>query len=276
MGKKLTETNAIDEIEAFRFGMDEDAHENRVFSANKRDNLYQRIAAAYGIANQLHSDTDLLDFVLKEHGLKRDARKGTNPWVPCVNVLFGKWKEADKSGAKRKDRTFNPDRSAWKYASTFRYLGEHQVQPDKAYEYISEFNMRAYGKGLIGIQKADKDAFGSIVPEQPDEIDDLRFFLEKAEPVDVSNVHELLAGAPVESGEFIAVWGHVVEGKLRLFGALPKGGRKAASRAAIEAAKDVKRFINEEISFKEKKRKKTPTYPRSVSDTVYAPFRKED
>lgn len=114
-------------IEGFRDGWVQSkgarAKENKAFAANKRDKLYRTIQAAYIIAADLMkpSNKALLDELLARHGLKRDKRKGSNPWVATVNLLFGSWVEA--KGVK--PRSFQVDRSAWKYAASFRFFDEH-------------------------------------------------------------------------------------------------------------------------------------------------------
>jgi len=249
--------------------------ENKIFASNKRAKLYQTIQTAYGIAAELMKPENeaVLLALLAKHGLKRDERKGSNPWVAPVNLLFGTWVEA--KGVK--SRAFKADRSAWKYAASFRFFHEHRWPHNEIAERLANHTSNflgksQFGKGLIATQKEDAYRHSRDDADVQDDNNQLKRFIARALPIAELPKHDALIN---DGGErrFVALWGIVVDQTVLVYGELPKRSGAVLAQA-LKAARELEQYmdamqINAEKSPAKRKDPRTPKLiPRYLPPNV--------
>lgn len=213
---------------------------------NNRKALYQTIQQGYIIGSELMLPQNVAELarLLDTHGLQ-PAREGTNKWMPVTNLLFGTW-QVNKETHKRE---FIPDRSAKKYANSFRYFHESEWQPDRIAAILMDENGvenrigKHFGKGLVGTERAD------IYEHRKEEQDERekhrkeqvrRFWEGGLGFVPAGNAsRDLLATLPAQDWTFVALWGVKMGTDIMLYGPMPTPYWDSAAsngqRAIIEA-----------------------------------------
>lgn len=219
--------------------------ENRL-KVNNRKALYQTIQDGYIIASELMLPQNAAELarLLAKHGLQ-PARGNSNPWMPITNLLFGSWVRGKDTTRK----TFRPDRSAKKYANSFRYFAESEWEATRIREILIDENGienrigKHFGKGLVGTERAD---IYQHRKEEQDERDKhrkaqvKRFWEGGLGFIPAGNAsRELLATLPAQDWQFVALWGVKMGTDIMLYGPLPTPYWDSAAsngeRAIIEA-----------------------------------------
>lgn len=264
--------SGIAAVEGFRDGLRSKQNalreRNRTFSANKRDMLYLNIQDAYKVALQLMKaeNEDVLNALLARNGLKRDNRKGSNPWVAPVNLLFGKWVKTQRAGA----GVSKPDRSAWKYAASFRYFYEHDWQATEIAAQLGKHHPRGlggrrpFGRELVATQKEDAFKHGKQDANTQDHNKALKRFVERALPLAEVDKHAALINDGVKR-QFVALWGIVLDGKVHVFGELPNRAEGVLSHA-LKAAGELDEYMKalEQNATKPPAKQNDPRTPKLV------------
>lgn len=277
-------------VEDFREGVANDATKFRKeagrLTVNKREALYANIQEAYCIGLELldPANTETFDALLAKHGLKRDPRKGSNPWMPVANLLFGKWVE-DKEAAD--GWRFKPDFSAKKYAPSFRYFQEHQwdrelivdgLRDPTTYKLVN-FG-KGFGKGLVGTEKlgrhehrdnADDDQ--SVEEREADTNRDK--FWNLGTPLGTIKINDMTNRA-VDDLEYVALWGIARTDRnpriIEIYGELRGVEYSRTVKSYLDKAeKELRPFLRKHVQ-EGKPIRKGNTKPKLLNDNILKPL----
>jgi len=128
---------------------------DRAVGLAKQQAVYERAAFAYGVVIEALKPERTAEYSreLLLHQVKR-AKEGDNVMLPAVRCIYGKFlpnKPRVRYMTSAELVEWQVDKSGEKYASVFAYLSMMGVTPDKAAEFMSNFDHDVHGKGIRGI-----------------------------------------------------------------------------------------------------------------------------
>lgn len=277
-------------VEDFREGVANDAEKFRKeagrLAVNKREALYAKIQEAYCIGLELldPANAETFDKLLAKHGLKRDPRKGSNPWMPVANLLFGRWvedKEADDGWR------FKPDFSAKKYAPSFRYFQEHQWDRDLIVDGLRDPTTyklvdfgKGFGKGLVGTEKISRyehrdnpDDDQSVEDKEADTNRDR--FWNLGTPLGTIEINDM-TNRSVDDLEYVALWGIARTDRnprvIEIYGELRGIEYSRTVKAYLDKAeKELRPFLRKHVR-EGKPIRKGNTKPKLLNDNILKPL----
>lgn len=232
-------TRLMNKVEQFREGVKKSTIDAQVaatsLSVAKREGLYAMLQEAFVIASELMQpeNTEVLDKLLKQYGIKKDGRPGTNPWMAVVNLLFVRLAKGKKGKV-----VVVVDRSAKKYAPVFLCMDKKEVPPEEAADYIMAFDDGNHGRALKGLEKAGRSLNG----KEPDEMQGLQrinHMLKFATPLAVFPRDEM-TNRPMNDGEFFTLWGRLIGSNVHVYGELYsiKGSNSRVVQYLYKASKE--------------------------------------
>jgi len=123
-------------------------------TVNGRRAVWENVAEAALIAQKILKPENKTDYhaALKARNMPVPESKKVNPFGPVVKLLYGEW-TVDQTNV------FEANRSAEKYACVFRYFYDHRDKYDNItliVDHIATYNDPVHGRGLRGIEKADR------------------------------------------------------------------------------------------------------------------------
>lgn len=280
-------------VEDFREGVANDAKKFRKeanrLTVNKREALYAKIQEAYCIGLELldPANAEMFDKLLGKHGLKRDPRKGSNPWMPVANLLFGKWVEDEEA---EDGWRFQPDFSAKKYAPSFRYFQEHGWDRELIVDELRDrttLELVDFGKldgksqkGLIGTEKWGRyehrdnpDDDQSLEDKDADTTRDR--FWNLGTPLGTIKINDM-TNRSVDDLEYVALWGIARTDRnprvIEIYGELRGVEYSRTVKSYLnKAAKELRPFLRKHIR-EGKPIRKGNTKPKLLHDNILKPL----
>ena len=222
----------------------------RDLSTGKREYLYSAIQEAYCIGSELMlpENKQVLDKLLVAHSLPTEVREGTNRWMPITNLLFGKWVTSEKTGA----RSFEVDKSAKKYAVSFRYFEDHEWEPELVADKLRDPHtgkLNSFGKldgkiqrGLVGTEKWGRYEHREDDPDERATETGRDVLWSKGKPLAIIKGH--LNNHPHDRGQYVALWGVQTDvNELSVYGEMVGGSYSRGVEAYLrKASKEVDTF----------------------------------
>lgn len=269
--------SANEAVELFAKSRDEsnlDTRKQRLrFQAHDRKNLYGILQQAYGIAVQLvdPSNEAVLDQLLDARDLKRKKGNQWNPYMPVVNILFGK-----SVGMGTSKLRFSVNKSAKKYATCFRYMADHNWPVEEVADRIEAFSNGVFGEKLLGLEATARHERTERDPDEEAELARVNDFMANAHPFTVID-RDILNGLEgkngIEQGTFVNLWGRLVGNNVFVYGVMPPGSRKAALSQAVRTAQEVQKFLDDYMAGTPKQREEgTIISPRRAREKVWRPM----
>jgi hypothetical protein len=263
--------------EGYHTEMESWATQAKSIATGKREYLYGAIQEAYCIGSELRlpENRGVLDKLLSEHGLSTEVREGTNPWMPITNLLFGRWVTGEKGG-----RYFEVDKSAKKYAVSFRYFEEHQWEPELVADNLRDpktGKLNSFGKldgkqqrGLVGTEKWGRHEHRSDDPDEGAEEFGRDVLWSLGKPLAIIRGH--FNNHAHDTNQYVALWGiHRGGDQLAVYGEMVGGSYSRGVEAYLrKAAKEVLSFGDKVASGKAVGKGNRP--PQLVGQNVSGPM----
>lgn len=247
------------------------AFQSKKLSATKRETTYGMIQQGYCIAQELMlpESQQAVDELLATHGLTRDKRKGTNPWMAVTNLLFGRWKTTSKGLT-----YFEADKSAKKYAASFRYFHDEKWDAETIAFELGRFTSKKCGKGLVATERLDREKHRAKDP------DDIRVQVNRDW---LWNNGTALATIPIEKltprareeFEYVAFWGVRDGTDINIFGELVGTQYSQAITAFLNRAVTELTAYAMKTFVKNKAVGKGNMKPRLVAENILKAFEEE-
>lgn len=186
--------------------------EAKDFGVRKRTALYAELAIAFRVASQLleKGNEALFDAILAENGMERDKRRGINPYSTVVRLLF------------------NGDRSAYKYAASFRHMRDQNIDWEGVVTYLEHY-------GLAKTERSDRAKYSAGDPDEVIKQARLREFISVMPGYGWVSTKALASNVPHEGGQLVALWGIVRAGQIEVRGSLPVPTKKVVAHVLKEA-----------------------------------------
>jgi hypothetical protein len=140
-------------VSQFTTRVDDDEKTIRSLEAQGHKVTWEQIQEAYGIAQRILAPTNQTAYeaILTDCGIPKATEK-SNRWLPVTKLLYGRWNSARTE--------FVLNRSAEKYACSFRYFETNGIPASGVAAYVEAFNDPQHGAHLKGIEAADRATNG--------------------------------------------------------------------------------------------------------------------
>lgn len=183
-------------------------------TVNGRQAVWTNIADAALLAQTILKLENKADYhaALKARNISVPEGKKVNPFGPVVKLLYGEWK-ADQANV------FEANRSAEKYACVFRYFKDHRDEYDTVeliVDHIGTYNDPVHGRGLRGIEKADRATHKSSnsVSKSSEENFELGVRQDRGVVATLENRPDFIP----DSVDYGKLWFRMVDGKVVIMG----------------------------------------------------------